>query len=184
MTQAQSIWFVFDLIGVLADPSWRDITTSRKNPWDQFKVGERLESEFWDAAGDADAYRALLAFRPHRLQLVRDVRAKGFHIAIATNFARSWLDQLFQKQPEACPLFDATIVSDEVRAAKPAFAFWQAVHKHAPSGSVVIDDKRENCEAAKAAGFRSIWAHPGVNLEAEVARVVEEIQLEGPPPTR
>ena len=44
------LWVVFDLIGVLAEPSWRDTATIDLELWHQLKRGQLPEDRFWDAA--------------------------------------------------------------------------------------------------------------------------------------
>lgn len=162
-------WIVFDLIGVLAEPSWRDIVVSDpelKARWERFKRGTEEEDAFWNEALQK-TYRQLLVFRPDRLRLVEKLRREGFHVAIASNFSRGWLDTLLKKLPEP-GLFERTLVSSEAKAAKPEQAFWDKMKEFAPAGSIFVDDRRDNCDAAERAGYRAIWAHPGAEIEQEL----------------
>lgn len=163
-------WIVFDLIGVLAEPSWRDIAARKSDAWDKFKVGQESEHAFWSTEHQR-VYRSLLSFRLDRLQLVRGLKSRGFKVAVATNFSRAWLDHLLN--PIERDLFDARIISEDVRVAKPAQEFWRKVLEYAPAGSLFVDDRKENCEAAARAGFTSIWAHPACSLEREVYRLLK-----------
>lgn len=162
-------WVVFDLIGVLAEPSWRDIVVSRpdlKEKWEKLKRGTEEEDSFWDAALQS-TYRNLLAFRADRLELVRHLRQQGVHVAIASNFYRSWLDSLLKKIPESEKIFERTLVSSDpgLGAAKPEPAFWARLKQLVPEGSIFVDDRRDNCDAAEKAGFQAIWAHPAAQIE-------------------
>jgi HAD superfamily hydrolase (TIGR01509 family) len=163
-------WIVFDLIGVLAEPSWREIATGGDDAWRSFKRGERAEALFWDAA-HAAAYRRVLSFRRDRLTYVRALKARGYHICLASNFSREWLVALLAKGG-AAGLFDAQVVSAEVGAAKPDPAFFDEVRCHAPPGSIFVDDQKANCDAAERAGLRAIFAYPGCSIEAEVERLL------------
>lgn len=163
-------WVVFDLIGVLAEPSWRDISARRLEDWDAFKTGARTEDAFW-SDDEKRVYRTLLSFRQDRLDYVRQLKRRGYKIAVATNFARAWLDHLLDKVGDR-DLFDARIVSEEVGVAKPHDGFWSVVLDKAPKRSIFVDDRKENCVAAEKAGLHSIWAHPACSLEDEVDRLL------------
>lgn len=163
-------WVVFDLIGVLAEPSWRDIASLAPSEWDAFKVGRTSEEEFWSGKHQK-TYRKLLGFRTDRLNYLRALKDRGYRVCVATNFSAKWLDYLLEKIPDR-DLFDARCVSDEVKAAKPAPEFWAKLGDRVGPGSIFIDDRRENCKAAEGAGFRSVWAHPACRLEEEVERLL------------
>lgn len=165
----KTTWIVFDLIGVLAEPSWRDILPERKGTtaWKKVRVGAD-ESTLWDASS-AETYRKLLSFREDRLELVKALREQGFKICIASNFPRTWLDSLFESSEGTEVLFDATVLSSEVHVAKPETGFWKALKRTVPGGAVFVDDNRTNCTAAEKAGFLSVWAYPGAELKEEIA---------------
>jgi HAD superfamily hydrolase (TIGR01509 family) len=167
-------WVVFDLIGVLAEPSWREIAPQAASRWRSFKLGESAEAMFWDAA-HAAAYRKVLSFRSDRRAYVERLKARGLKICVATNFSGEWLRDLLLKS-EAGALFDARVVSAEVKVAKPDPAFFAEVLCHAPRGSIFVDDQEENCRAAERAGFRVIFAYPGCAVEAEVERLLGETE--------
>jgi len=163
-------WIVFDLIGVLAEPSWREIATASREAWRSYKLGERAEAAFWDAA-HAAAYRRAVGFRRDRLAYVRSLKARGYRICLATNFSREWLLALLAKGG-AGELFDAEVVSAEVGVAKPDAAFFQEVLRRAPPGSIFVDDQKANCAAAKLAGLRPLFVYPGCPVDAEVDRLL------------
>lgn len=163
-------WLVFDLIGVLAEPSWREIAPTEGDKWRSYKRGERAEATFWDAA-HATAYRKVLGFRGDRLAYVRALKERGVKICLATNFSPEWLGALLAKS-DAGGLFDARVVSAELGAAKPDPAFWEQVLRHAPRGSIVVDDQQTNCDAAARAGFLVVFAYPGCAVEREVDRLL------------
>jgi HAD superfamily hydrolase (TIGR01509 family) len=167
MTQPQ--WIVFDLIGVLAEPSWRDLVSQEpgiKKRWEDLKRGTAEEDAFWSEALQK-TYRSVLDFRADRLELVRGLRRRGVHVAIASNFSRKWLESLLGKIPDP-EIFERTLVSAEVGAAKPDPEFWERVKTFAPPGSIFVDDQIRNCDAAEKAGYRAVWAHPGAQLREEL----------------
>ena len=157
---------VFDLIGVLARPSWRELCVDPDlAAWRRLRVGGLAEAEFWPAELAA-AWRAALGLRADRLALLARLRARGHAIAVASNFAREWLPAVQARTPPG--LVDRWIVSGEVGAAKPDPRFWAALLRHVPAGSLVVDDQRGNCEAAARAGLRALWVPSGAGFTARL----------------
>lgn len=166
-------WIVFDLIGVLAEPSWRDLYAEPDlERWSAFKRGEYPEEEFWEERL-ASLYRAMLRFRADRLALVRSLHANGYRICIATNFSTEWykvlLDQLKDRE-----LFEQAVISSEIGVAKPERGFWNVLLEKVPRGSIFVDDRKENCEAAREAGFRPVWAYLGAPVREKIDELLAE----------
>ena len=158
---------VFDLIGVLAAPSWRELCEAPDlAAWRRLKVGAIAEAEFWPPAAGA-AYRAALRLRGDRLALLARLRARGVAIVVASNLAREWLPTVRAATPPG--LVDRWLVSGALGVAKPDAGFWAELLRHVPPGTAVIDDQRANCDAATRAGLRGIWTPPGADLDALVA---------------
>jgi HAD superfamily hydrolase (TIGR01509 family) len=157
---------VFDLIGVLAWPSWRELTAAPDlAAWRRLKIGAISEAEFWDAEAGA-AYRAVLRLRRDRLALLTRLRARGVAIVVASNFAREWLAVARAATPAG--LVDRWLVSGALGVAKPEPGFWAALRRHVPPGTALFDDQRANCEAATRAGLRGVWAPAGLDLDTLV----------------
>lgn len=154
---------MFDLIGVLAAPSWRELCpTPDLAAWARLKRGLADETALWsDEQGRA--YRAALALRRDRLDLLLRLRRRGHPLVIASNFAAAWLPTIRDLVPAG--LVDRWLVSGELGVAKPDPGFWTALREHVPAGTLVIDDQRRNCEAAARAGLRGLWAPAGAALE-------------------
>jgi len=163
---------VFDLIGVLAAPSWRELC-GRPDlaAWARLRVGAITEGEFW-APALAAAYRGALALRADRLAFLARLRARGHAISIASNLARAWLPGVQAGMPAG--LVERWLVSGEIGVAKPDPRFWGEVLRHVPAGSLVVDDQRRNCEAARQAGLRSLWVPRGAGFEARVEAALAE----------
>lgn len=166
---------VFDLIGVLAAPSWRELYPAdhledHLTLWSRLKIGAATEAEFWsDEAGRA--YRAALALRRARLDLLARLRARDIAIVIASNFAAAWLPTIRERMPAG--LVDRWLVSGELGVAKPAAGFWTALRRHVPAGTLVVDDQRANCAAATRAGLRGLWAPAGAPLDLLIDAALE-----------
>ncbi|WAS89605.1 HAD family hydrolase [Nannocystis punicea] len=160
----------FDLIGVLAEPSWREIDRAPdRERWHRLRVGAIEEEAFWDPASAA-AYRACLRLRSDRLALVSRLRARGHRIALATNFARAWL-AVIRERLGGSGLVDHWLCSAELGVAKPDPGFWAHLRALAPA-VVVVDDQTANIAAARAAGLTAVWALPGADLEARLLAAI------------
>ena len=165
-------WIVFDLIGVLAEPSWRELGGAPDlGAWASLKTGLLDESDFWDEE-QARHYRSLLAFRPERLRLLRGLKERGYRICVATNFHADWVEPLKRSVPS--DLVSAWVVSSDIKVAKPSADFWQRVLETVPPGTVVVDDRRDNCESARRAGLRCLWAHPAAQVERDLEALLAE----------
>lgn len=164
----------FDLIGVLAEPSWREVAAEPDLArWRRLKLGEIAEPEFWDDRSAA-AYRACLRLRTDRLALVARLRAAGHRIAVASNFAAAWLPAVRARLPDPA-LVDLWCVSGELGIAKPDPRFWDHLRSAAPE-VLLVDDQRDNLASARAAGLRTVWALPGGDLAPRL-----QAALAGPP---
>ena len=157
----------FDLIGVLAEPSWREVDGAPDlERWRRLRVGAIEEHDFWDSSAAA-AYRQCLRLRRDRLGMLARLRARGHRIALTTNFARAWLAVVRERLPAPSPI-DLWLCSGELGVAKPDPRFWAHLRGHADV-VLVIDDQRRNVDGARAAGLAAVWALPGADLEARIA---------------
>lgn len=156
----------FDLIGVLAEPSWRELVAAPDLArWRQLRVGRIAEPDFWDEA-DAAAFRACLDLRADRLALLTRLRARGHRLLLASNFAAAWIPALRARLPDPA-LFERWLISGELGVAKPDPAFWRILRAHDPD-LLLVDDQAENLAAARGAGLRALSALPGADLEARL----------------
>jgi len=156
----------FDLIGVLAEPSWRELVAAPDLArWRQLRVGRIAEPDFWDEA-DAAAFRACLDLRADRLALLTRLRARGHRLLLASNFAAAWVPALRARLPDPA-LFERWLISGELGVAKPDPAFWRILRAHDPD-LLLVDDQAENLAAARGAGLRALSALPGADLEARL----------------
>lgn len=161
----------FDLIGVLVEPSWRELAPAPDLAlWRRLKVGALAEPDFWDAR-TAAAYRACLRVRADRLALLARVRARGCRIAVASNFARAWAPVVRALLPDPS-VVDHWFISGELGVAKPDPRFWSHLRDVA-ADVILVDDQRENLEAARTAGLRAVWALPGADLPARLLAALD-----------
>lgn len=158
-------WVVFDLVGVLAGPSWRALEgASDASKWELLKRGCLPESDFWRMES-ALTYRQLLRYDSAMVSFVERLHARRVRTALATNFCCEWLDALMATH--RLP-FDACFVSSQLGVAKPEKAFWKFVRGVVPAGSILIDDKLENCVSARTFDLRSVQM---VTVNSAIERV-------------
>ena len=165
---ALSPTIVFDLIGVLAEPSWRELAREpRAAAWAALKIGTLDEADFWPPRAAA-AYRRALAFRPDRLALLEGLRRAGLRIVVATNLHAPWA-YVLQASLQGPALIDHWLISGELGIAKPDPAFFARIRELAPAGSLFVDDTPTNCAAAARAGLRPLHVWPGTDLDGRIA---------------
>lgn len=161
---------VFDLIGVLAGPSWRELVAAPQlEAWRRLRVGAIAEEAFWDAEARR-IYRAALGVRRDRVEVVERLRRSGLvdEVVVATNYAREWGAAIRERMPAG--VVDRWAISGELGVAKPDPEFWRRLA--VPPGTVVVDDQAENVASASRSGLRGVLAAPGVDLEAAVLRAL------------
>lgn len=169
--RGHSRWVAFDLIGVLAGPSWSTMAEAPdRSSWDALRIGSVSEEAFWSSS-TANAYRKALRFDSQRLTLVRRLRSRGFRVCLATNFLDAWLRHLLASVDD--PPFDACLVSSVVGVAKPQPEFWQLLLHVVPRGTLFVDDQEANCVAASKAGLNSIRARDDMDLSRVVFEAVD-----------
>jgi HAD superfamily hydrolase (TIGR01509 family) len=113
---------------------------------------------------------------PDALQAVKQLRARGVRIAVASSSARERLDRTLAR---AGLQFDVTIAGDEVEHGKPAPDMFLLAAKRLgvePHRCVVFEDSPPGVAAGKAAGMFTIGVQrvPGIDLSA-ADRVVTRI---------
>jgi HAD superfamily hydrolase (TIGR01509 family) len=104
---------------------------------------------------------------PDALATVRDVRARGLAVAVASSSPRERLDRTLRRAGLA-EAFAVSVAGDEIAHGKPAPDMFLAAAKRlgvAPAHCAVIEDSAPGVAAGRAAGMRTIG----------VARVPEDV---------
>jgi HAD superfamily hydrolase (TIGR01509 family) len=112
-------------------------------------VHERKQQIFNSLAGS-------LPFRPGVLRLVREARAAGVRLAIATTAARAGVDALLVREPELGAAFDLIAAGDVVPKKKPAPDIYRYAIERLGVGAdscVAVEDASIGLHAARAAGI-------------------------------
>lgn len=105
----------------------------------------------------------------HRLTVralpVAQLRARGFHIALATSLPRSEFEAKMAELPAVLEAMDAIVTGNEVTKPKPApFLFLEAARRLRVDATrcVVFDESPAGIEGAQAAGMLTAAVGPGV----------------------
>lgn len=149
-------------------------------------AGERTWAEAVADLGTRFPHRReLLAAYPERfaetiggvidgtVRLVEELHGAGVRLLALTN----WSAELFPHARERFAflrLFEAVIVSGEERLAKPdprIFDLLLTRHRLDPAGTVFVDDREVNVEAARAAGMTGLVFTDPDQLRRDLARV-------------
>jgi putative hydrolase of the HAD superfamily len=90
---------------------------------------------------------------------MRDLRRRGYRLAICTNNVREW-EQRWRAMLPVDEIFDTVIDSAFVGTRKPEPEIYrltlEALDVDA-AAAVLIDDIEENCRAARELGMRAVW---------------------------
>lgn len=107
------------------------------------------------------------------VEVLRELHAAGVRLVALTN----WSAETFpvaRSRFDFLDLFDGIVVSGEERVAKPDPAIFRIlVERHAlePAATVFVDDKRDNIEAAEAAGLRGLHFTDPAALRDDLSRL-------------
>ncbi len=110
---------------------------------------QQVEEQYW----------RVNKFNQSMIDWVRDLKRSGqYKIGMLSNVSRDWMDVILPVF-EGEDLFDAVILSGDVKTVKPNPAIFQMMSDKlnlAPNECVMIDDMAANIKGAKAAGFQGI----------------------------
>jgi len=104
---------------------------------------------------------------------IHETLKSKYKIGMLSNAAGNWLDELFT--PEQLKLFDASVLSYEIRVGKPDARAYQAICDRlgvALDECVFIDDTERFCTAARELGMQAIWYKDVVQCKAELKKLL------------
>lgn len=166
-----------------------------KHPLFELETGRLSEADFLDALseqlsadlgraiqleGFADRYLEQLDINPRMIEYMRELRERGYKLAICTNNIREWEERWRAKLP-VDEIFDVVVDSSAVGTRKPEpriFEITLAQLDVEPAATVFVDDLEANCQAAEALGMATVSFR-------ETEQAIEEIEnalLAGPTP--
>jgi len=145
---------------------WKEI----KPCWKALEKGEIPEEEFWsryemqakDKRFKKEEIKAIFESKQKRneeiVNLILDLRKKGYKTALLTNNVKEWLEEYEKKDPLS-QYFEVVVSSHETKTVKPFPEIYQTMLerlKAKPEECVFIDDKQRNLDTAVSLGMKTI----------------------------
>jgi putative hydrolase of the HAD superfamily len=146
------------------------------NPLFELETGRITEAEFLGAIGDelsarlgrpvdmdgfSEHYFANLHPNEELIAYLRELRERGYKLAICTNNVREW-EPLWRAKLPVDEIFDVVVDSAFVGTRKPDPQIYEITLERlgvsAPA-AVFIDDQEQNCDAARGLGMSAVWFH-------------------------
>jgi len=90
---------------------------------------------------------------------MRDLRDRGYRMAICTNNVREW-ERLWRAKLPVDEVFDVIVDSAFVGTRKPEPRIYEITLERlrvAPEAAVMVDDLELNCAAARELGMKAVW---------------------------
>jgi putative hydrolase of the HAD superfamily len=93
------------------------------------------------------------------IEFMRQLKGRGYRMAICTNNIREW-EQLWRAKLPVDEIFDVVVDSAFVGSRKPEPEIYRLTLDRLgvpPESALLIDDVELNCEAARALGLDAVW---------------------------
>jgi epoxide hydrolase-like predicted phosphatase len=161
------------------------------NPLFELEVGRLSEAEFLSSVGrqlsdqlerpvslDGFGERYFAALEPNEpmIDYMRQLRRRGYRLAICTNNVREW-ELLWRAMLPVDEIFDVVVDSAFVGTRKPEPRIYELTLERLGVGAqdaLLIDDVEINCHAARDLGIQAVWFQ-----SAEQAIADTEAALDG-----
>lgn len=162
------------------------------NPLYELETGRMTEPEFLRTLGDelteqlgrpvelrgfGERYFEHLHPNERMIEYMRDLRGRGYRLAICTNNVREW-EALWRAKLPVDELFDVVVDSAFVGTRKPERRIYEITLERLgvpASGALFIDDVELNCQVAGELGMEAVWFRSNEQAIAEA-----EAQLSSP----
>jgi putative hydrolase of the HAD superfamily len=144
------------------------------NPLFELETGRMTEREFLDAIGReltatlgrgvelggfGERYFAHLHPNERLIDYMRELRQRGYGLAICTNNVREW-EPLWRAKLPVEEIFDAVIDSAFVGTRKPEPRIYEITLERLgvpAEQALLVDDIELNCTAARKLGWQAVW---------------------------
>jgi putative hydrolase of the HAD superfamily len=156
-----------------------------ENPLFKLERGEITEASFLEQI--ADALEPLLGHRPHMhrfkeiyfealdpnppmIELMHELKAAGYRMAMLTNNVREW-EPLWRSMLAVDEVFEVVVDSGFVGCRKPESRIYALTLERIglpPEACLFVDDVLVNCEGAEKAGIRAIHFRDNAQAIAEI----------------
>lgn len=113
------------------------------------------------------------------LELIRSLRGRYDLYVLSNNnpISRGYFrDMMKQEGLDTDKVFTKEFYSYELHLLKPSLEIYERVIEGVgarPEEILFIDDARDNIEAARALGIRTLWLKPGMDIRKEVEKILE-----------
>jgi putative hydrolase of the HAD superfamily len=107
---------------------------------------------------------------------MRELRDRGYRMAICTNNIREWEDLWRAKLP-VDEIFDVVVDSSREGTRKPERRIYEITLERlavAADQALLVDDLEMNCGAARELGMRAVWFRDTEQATAEIRSVLAE----------
>jgi putative hydrolase of the HAD superfamily len=157
------------------------------NPLFELELGRVSEAEFLSKLGEqlsrdlgrrveldsfGERYFENLHPNERMISYMRELKDRGYRMAICTNNVREW-DRLWRAKLPVDAIFDVVVDSAFVGSRKPEPRIYEITLERlgvAASKALMIDDIESNCRAAEELGLRAVWFR-------DTERAIEEIEV-------
>jgi putative hydrolase of the HAD superfamily len=155
------------------------------NPLFELEKGRMTEAEFLHALsvqltgqlgrevqlhGFGEQYFEHLHPNEQMIEYMRELRRRGYKLAICTNNVREW-EQLWRAKLPVDEIFGVVVDSAFVGARKPEPEIYELTLERLqvpPNEALLIDDIELNCLAARELGLRAVWFQTTDQAIAEI----------------
>jgi putative hydrolase of the HAD superfamily len=144
------------------------------NPLFELETGRMTEADFLralgaeltaqlgrtvDLHGFGERYFDHLHPNERLIEYMRELRDRGYKLAICTNNVREWEERWRSKLP-VDEIFGVVVDSAFVGTRKPEPRIYELTLERlgvAPGAALLVDDIELNCDAARALGINAVW---------------------------
>jgi putative hydrolase of the HAD superfamily len=160
-------------------------TSHGANPLYELETGRMTEAAFLRALGDqlttdlgrpvelhgfGESYFENLHPNEPVIEYMRELRRRGYKMAICTNNVREW-EELWRAKLPVDEIFDVVVDSAFVGVRKPEPEIFEITLERLSvpaSSAVLVDDIELNCQAAREFGMRAVWFQSSEQAIAEI----------------
>jgi len=110
------------------------------------------------------------------IDYMRDLRERGYKLAICTNNVREW-ERLWRAMLPVDEIFDVIVDSAFVGTRKPEPRIYALTLERlgvSAGAAMLIDDIEVNCTAARELGIRAVWFQSSDQAIAETEAALQE----------
>ena len=169
-------------LGAAMGALWRKLGA---NPLFELETGRMAEARFLELLssqltsqlgrevalqGFGERYFEHLHPNEQMIGYMRDLRARGYKLAICTNNVREW-EQLWRAKLPVDEIFEVVVDSAFVGTRKPERRIYEMTLERlgvSPEAALLIDDIELNCDAARELGIEAIWFQSNDQTIAEI----------------